>query len=96
MTGTVPGGGLKVEFAFTAPDSPGYFNGEIQLHTNVAVEPITTLPYSALVRNHIRNMRLKLEKDPTRPHIIQSRHKFGYSVRARVEIVAPTNTRIYR
>jgi DNA-binding response OmpR family regulator len=38
----------------------------------------------ALVRNHIRNLRRKLELDPDRPAIIQSRHGRGYSVRARV------------
>ncbi len=38
----------------------------------------------ALVRNHIRNLRRKLELDPDRPAIIQSRHGRGYSIRARV------------
>jgi two-component system, OmpR family, alkaline phosphatase synthesis response regulator PhoP len=39
---------------------------------------------AALVRNHIRNLRRKLEDDPERPSIIQSRHGRGYGVKARV------------
>ncbi len=39
----------------------------------------------ALVRNHIRNLRRKLEDNPNRPTIILSRHGRGYSLRARVE-----------
>jgi DNA-binding response OmpR family regulator len=39
---------------------------------------------TALVRNHIRNLRRKLETDPDRPMIIQSRHGRGYIVRAQV------------
>ncbi len=41
---------------------------------------------TALVRNHVRNLRRKLESDPERPEIIQSRHGRGYTVRAQVEI----------
>lgn len=41
---------------------------------------------TALVRNHVRNLRRKLETDPERPEIIQSRHGRGYTVRAQVEI----------
>lgn len=40
---------------------------------------------TALVRNHIRNLRRKLENDPDHPTIIQSRHGRGYAVRAKVE-----------
>jgi DNA-binding response OmpR family regulator len=40
---------------------------------------------AALVRNHVRNLRRKLEDDPERPTIIQSRHGRGYVVRAKVE-----------
>lgn len=39
---------------------------------------------TALVRNHIRNLRRKLEIDPDHPTIIQSRHGRGYIVRANV------------
>jgi DNA-binding response OmpR family regulator len=42
---------------------------------------------AALVRNHIRNLRRKLELSPERPEIIQSRHGRGYTVRALVEFV---------
>lgn len=40
---------------------------------------------AALVRNHIRNLRRKIEQDPERPMLLQSRHGRGYMVRARVE-----------
>ncbi len=42
---------------------------------------------AALVRNHIRNLRRKLEISPERPEIIQSRHGRGYTVKARIEFV---------
>jgi DNA-binding response OmpR family regulator len=41
---------------------------------------------AALVRNHVRNLRRKIEMDPDRPAIIQSRHGRGYAVRAGVVI----------
>lgn len=37
---------------------------------------------SALVRNHIHNLRQKLEADPERPAILQSRHGRGYVIKA--------------
>ncbi len=40
---------------------------------------------SALVRNHIRNLRRKLEDSPERPEIIQSRHGRGYTIKASIE-----------
>ena len=40
---------------------------------------------TALVRNHIRNLRRKVEYDADRPHIIQSRHGRGYSIFAQIE-----------
>lgn len=40
---------------------------------------------AALVRNHIRNLRRKLEDAPDRPEIIQSRHGRGYTIKATVE-----------
>lgn len=43
---------------------------------------------AALVRNHVRNLRRKLEPDPDRPTIILSRHRRGYMVAARVEMLA--------
>jgi two-component system, OmpR family, alkaline phosphatase synthesis response regulator PhoP len=42
---------------------------------------------AALVRNHVRNLRRKLELAPERPEIIQSRHGRGYTIRAHVEFV---------
>lgn len=39
----------------------------------------------ALVRNHIRNLRRKVEVDPDHPRIIQSRHGRGYKVSAIVQ-----------
>lgn len=44
---------------------------------------------AALVRNHIRNLRRKLESDPERPAIIQSRHGRGYGIKARVHFETP-------
>lgn len=41
---------VKLQFTFQAPNQGGYHNGEIQLHTNVQSEPVSLLPYSALVR----------------------------------------------
>lgn len=34
----------------------------------------------ALVRNHVRNLRRKLERDPDRPRIVTSSHGRGYAV----------------
>lgn len=45
---------------------------------------------AALVRNHIRNLRRKLEDDPDHPAIIQSRHGRGYSIRAHIEFADQT------
>lgn len=41
---------------------------------------------AALVRNHIHNLRQKLETDPEHPEVIQSRHGRGYVVKARVQM----------
>jgi len=41
---------------------------------------------AALVRNHIRNIRRKIEIDPERPVLLQSRHGRGYVVKARTQI----------
>jgi DNA-binding response OmpR family regulator len=41
---------------------------------------------AALVRNHIHNLRHKLEPEPERPALIQSRHGRGYVVKARIDI----------
>jgi DNA-binding response OmpR family regulator len=41
---------------------------------------------SALVRNHIRNLRRKLEDNPDQPRIIQSRHGRGYTVQAHIQM----------
>lgn len=40
---------------------------------------------TALVRNHIRNLRRKLEDSPERPAIIQSRHGRGYTIKAQIQ-----------
>lgn len=39
---------------------------------------------TALVRNHIRNLRCKLEQDPAHPKIVVSLHGRGYTVQANV------------
>lgn len=40
---------------------------------------------SALVRNHIRNLRRKIELDPERPMILQSQHGRGYVLKAHTQ-----------
>lgn len=37
-------------------------------------------------RNHIRNLRRKLEINPDYPAIIQSRHGRGYSIQTQVKV----------
>jgi DNA-binding response OmpR family regulator len=39
---------------------------------------------TALVRNHIRNLRRKIEKDPDHPTVILSLHGRGYTVKAAI------------
>lgn len=41
---------------------------------------------AALVRNHVRNLRRKVEDNPDKPSIIQSRPGRGYAVRASIQI----------
>jgi len=41
---------------------------------------------AALVRNHVHNLRRKIEGDPERPEVIQSRHGRGYVIKARVQV----------
>jgi len=48
---------------------------------------------AALVRNHIRNLRRKLESAPERPEIIQSRHGRGYTIKAHIEFVDERSVR---
>jgi DNA-binding response OmpR family regulator len=48
---------------------------------------------SALVRNHIHNLRKKIELDPERPNVIQSRHGRGYVIKAHVQIEEEANQR---
>ncbi len=40
---------------------------------------------TALVRNHIRNLRRKIESDPEHPHLLVSLHGRGYLIYANVE-----------
>jgi DNA-binding response OmpR family regulator len=41
---------------------------------------------AALVRNHIRNIRRKVEVDADRPQILLSRHRRGYMIVAKITI----------
>jgi len=41
---------------------------------------------TALVRNHIRNLRCKLESDPDHPSVLVSQYGRGYTVRALVQV----------
>lgn len=42
---------------------------------------------TALVRNHVRNLRRKLEQDPDHPVILQARHGRGYAICAQTQLV---------
>jgi DNA-binding response OmpR family regulator len=42
-----------------------------------------------LVRNHVRNVRRKIEPDPQHPTLVVTRHGRGYAVHARVQWAAP-------
>ncbi len=44
---------------------------------------------TALVRNHIRNLRRKIEENPNNPRIIVSLHGRGYTINARVMSASP-------
>jgi DNA-binding response OmpR family regulator len=48
---------------------------------------------AALVRNHVRNIRRKIELDPDHPTLLQSRHGRGYVVKARATIVESADAR---
>ena len=50
---------------------------------------------TALVRNHIRNLRSKLEDDPERPRIVESMPKRGYRINAQVKWTAAQNNTNY-
>ncbi len=41
---------------------------------------------AALVRNHVRNVRRKIEENPDKPTIIQSRNRRGYAIRANIQM----------
>lgn len=46
---------------------------------------------AALVRNHVHNLRRKLEQDPERPNLIQSRHGRGYVIKANIQLENEVN-----
>jgi len=64
---------------------PNKWHATQDLLTNVWKYPLG-VGDTALVRNHVRNLRRKLEINPDHPAIIQSRHGRGYTIRARVQI----------
>jgi two-component system response regulator MtrA len=49
---------------------------------------------AALVRNHVHNIRRKIEHDPERPEILQSRHGRGYIVKAKAHVEPQNSTQI--
>lgn len=55
-----------------------------QLLANVWLYP-NGVGDAALVRNHVHNLRHKVELDPERPTVIQARHGRGYVIKARVQ-----------
>ncbi|MBC8098164.1 MAG: response regulator transcription factor [Armatimonadetes bacterium] len=64
---------------------PGHWYTTQELLEKVWLYPVG-VGDTALVRNHVRNVRRKLEDNPDKPAIIQSRHGRGYSIRAEVSI----------
>lgn len=66
--------------------NPGHWYTTQELLEKVWLYP-AGIGDTALVRNHVRNVRRKLEDNPDKPAIIQSRHGRGYAVRADVTIV---------
>lgn len=62
--------------------SPNHLHSTEDLLENVWKYP-DGVGDAALVRNHIRNLRRKIEQDPERPVILQSRHGRGYTIKAR-------------
>ncbi|MCS7071517.1 MAG: response regulator transcription factor [Anaerolinea sp.] len=65
--------------------SPHHLHTVDELLTNVWRYP-AGVGDAALVRNHIHNIRRKIEIDPERPAILQSRHGRGYVIKARAQI----------
>lgn len=65
--------------------SPDHWFGTHELLGNVWNYP-DGVGDSALVRNHIRNLRRKLESNPDHPTIVKSRHGRGYSIHAQIFI----------
>jgi|SRR5690606_5580679 len=65
--------------------SPYRLHSTEELLTNVWQYP-DGVGDAALVRNHIHNLRRKIEQDPERPLILQSRHGRGYVIKARAQI----------
>ncbi|MFO7323193.1 MAG: response regulator transcription factor [Chloroflexota bacterium] len=72
-----------LHYMCAAPDRP---HSPEDLLTNVWNYP-GGVGDAALVRNHIHNLRHKLEIDPLRPALIQSRHGRGYVIKAHVKIM---------
>lgn len=70
--------------------SPYHLHSVDELLTNVWRYP-AGVGDAALVRNHIHNIRRKIEIDPERPTILQSRHGRGYMIKARTQIDDRTN-----
>ncbi len=76
-------------------DSPEEWHSTRDLLANVWSYP-QGVGDAALVRNHIRNLRRKLEDTPERPEIIQSRHGRGYIIRANVEVFSSASRNLAR
>lgn len=64
--------------------TPQQMHTTADLLTNVWQYPHGTGD-AALVRNHVRNLRRKIEDDSEHPTIIQSRHGRGYVIRAHIQ-----------
>lgn len=71
--------------------TPYHLHSTEELLTNVWQYP-NGVGDAALVRNHIHNLRRKIENDPEKPLILQSRHGRGYVIKARIEIHDETHS----
>ncbi len=83
---------VEYELLFYLCQSPTKLHSTQDLLMNVWQYPPDTGD-AALVRNHIRNLRRKLELSPERPEIIQSRHGRGYTIKAQIEFAGDPQSR---
>lgn len=75
---------IEFDLLYYLATKPDQWHATQDLLTNVWNYP-EGVGDTALVRNHVRNLRRKLEANPDHPAIIQSRHGRGYCIRANIQ-----------